>query len=256
MKVFVISLPKAKERQKQISKKLSEAGIDFEFFMGVDGREAPDSLFELYNESRRLKIKGEPMLSGQLGCFASHYKLWLRCLKANESFIVLEDDAHVQAELFLEFVSLAKGLDEQYECIRLFRNKSRIRNAVPVQRLGGFEILKYFKGHMSTTGYYITPNGAKKFIEGASEWVLPVDIYMDQFWGNKVECYGVEPPCLTNDETLDSLIDYIPKKDKKRKNIIVKANREVYSLRNNVRRFLWNLRFLVQARKLFERTRF
>ena len=256
MKVYVISLPSAKDRQQRISAQLSKAGIEFEVFMGVDGRAGKHPLFKHYNERRRIKIKGEPMLPGQLGCFASHYLLWQRCASEREPFIVLEDDAKIDSEALQQFIMLANSMSERFECVRLFENKSRVRKAVPVEKVGQFQVCKYFKGHMSTTGYYLTPKGAQKFIDSAGEWVLPVDIYMDQFWNNKVECYGIEPPCLTNDESLDSLIEYIPKKSKKRKTIGVRVRREGYLLANNFRRLVWNVKFLLLVDKLFKRIRF
>ena len=256
MKVFVISLPKAKDRQQRISEQLDNAGIDFEMFMGVDGREGAHPLFEHYNEPLRLKIKGEPMLPGQLGCFASHYLLWVRCADSKEPCIVLEDDARIDTDLLNQFLAATRLLGSQYECVRLFENKSRVRKAVPVQTVSDFLVCKYFKGHMSTTGYYLTPSGAEKFIAGADEWLLPVDIYMDQFWNNGVECYGIQPPCLTNDESFESLIDYVPKRRKKRKTLLVRFGRESYLVKNNFRRFLWNLKFLMKSQKPFERIRF
>ena len=256
MKVYVISLPSAKDRQQRISAQLSKAGIEFEVFMGVDGRIGKHPLFNHYNEKRRIKIKGEPMLPGQLGCFASHFLLWQRCANEREPFIVLEDDAKIDSEALQQFIMLANSMSERFECVRLFENKSRVRKAVPVEKVGQFQVCKYFKGHMSTTGYYLTPKGAQKFIDSAGEWVLPVDIYMDQFWNNKVECYGIEPPCLTNDESLDSLIEYIPKKSKKRKTIGVRVRREGYLLANNFRRLVWNVKFLLLVDKLFKRIRF
>lgn len=245
MKVYVLSLEGAKERQDRICAQLTEAGVDFELFLGVDGRKGFHPLFNKYNEGKRLEIKGEPLLPGQLGCFASHYLLWQRCSEKGEPCIILEDDAKLDLVRFKEFVALSGDLPGHYECVRLFRNKSRIRRSILVDIVDNFEFRKYLKGHMSTTGYYITPEGASKYLDSAEQWVLPVDIYMDQFWNNKVECYGVEPPCLTNDEGFESLIGYIPKGKKDRRSVLVRLRRERYLLRNNVRRFFWNARFIL-----------
>ena len=244
MKLYVLTLASAIERQENISSQLESAGIEFEFFFGVDGRNKPHQLFEKYDESKRMKTKGEAMLPGQLGCFASHYILWEKCIDDGVPCIILEDDARIDTKKLISFISVARFLNDHFECVRLFRNKSRVRKAFPVDKIGEFLICKFFKGHMSTTGYYLTPSGAKKFLASAQKWHLPVDIYMDQFWVNRVECYGIEPPCITNDESMESFIQYIPKTRKMRRSLIVKLNRESYLLKNNIYRWLWNMKYL------------
>lgn len=253
MKIYVLSLSSAQQRQDSIESQFVGRGFDYEFFWGVDGRAGWHPLFDHYDERLRMKIKGEPFLPGQLGCYAGHYLLWNKCLELGKPCIILEDDALINPSKLSEFIDLAADLDAKYECVRLFENKSRVRKAVPVGRLGSFEICKYLKGHMRATGYYLTPSGAKKFLESSSPWVLPVDIFMDQFWNNGVECYGIEPPCITNDESLDSQMNYISKTKKPRKTISVKVYREVYLLKNNLLRLFWNVAFVVRSKRLFKR---
>ena len=36
------------------------------------------------------------MTPGELGCFASHYLLWEKCLELNEPIVVIEDDAQLE----------------------------------------------------------------------------------------------------------------------------------------------------------------
>ncbi|TBW55901.1 epitope biosynthesis protein [Marinobacter halodurans] len=253
MNVYVLSLLPDTERQESIKRQLDSAGIRFEFFWGVDGREGWHELFERYDEEARMKIKGEPLLLGQLGCFASHYLLWERCVYNNESCIIIEDDAVIDGDGFKEFLKVVDVIEERYECVRLFKSKSRIRKAVPVENVGGFRVCKFLKGHMSTTGYYLTPLAARKYMISAQKWVLPVDIYMDQFWNNKVECYGIEPPFLTNDEDFTSIIRYVPKNRKARRTLGVKLRREFYLLKNNMKRAVWNVCYMLKTRKMFSR---
>lgn len=256
MKIFVISLISETGRQENIKRQFTDARLDFEFFWGVDGRKGPHDLFKKYDEELRMKIKGEPLLPGQLGCFASHYLLWLKCLQENEPFLVIEDDAQIDFDKLKEFIRFSEILDSKYECVRLFKNKSRVRSAFPIEAVGGFTLCKFFKGHMSTTGYYLTPSAARKFLSASQKWTLPVDISMDQFWRNKVECYGVEPPCLTNDENFDSSMQYVPKAKKNSRSTKVRVRREFYLLINNIQRFFWNFLFVAKSTKPFERLRF
>lgn len=245
MRLYVLTLQQATQRQQNIARQFDAAGIAYEFFHGVDGREGHHPLFEHYNERKRFHLRGEPLSPGQLGCFASHYQIWQACAEAQEPVVVIEDDALIDAERLNTFLEAAPNLPDHYECIRLFANKSKIRTGIRPRHLAGdLSIKKFLKGHMSTTGYYLTPSGARKFLESAQEWVLPVDLHMDQFWYNGVECYGVVPPCLTNDEQFNSMI--APGRTKPKRTLTTKIRRERYALVQNILRVWANLRFLVR----------
>ena len=95
---------------------------------------------------------------------------------------------------------------------------------------------------MSTTGYYLTPEGAKKLIQHSSRWYMAVDIYMDRFWVNQVECYGTIPACLTNDPKFDSEIGYGKKASR---SFYTRCKREWFNLTELIKRETHNLRFKI-----------
>lgn len=244
--IFVISLDGAIARQESIKKQFHEMSIPFQFFSAVNGKVEDHSLFSSYNEEKRIKIKAEPLSRGQLGCFASHYLLWEKCLDINKPIIILEDDAKIHQAFFSEFLGVLGDLPSEVGCLRLFTNRSKHHHKIRAFPLGSFNVFKFTKGHMRGTGYYLTPAAAKRFIESATEWVLPVDMYMDQFWRNRVECYGVLPPLLSGDSGFESTIGYAPKETKRKRTFRQTLNREIYALRENVRKFWFNCLFLIR----------
>jgi glycosyl transferase family 25 len=248
MDIKVVTLRGESERQQKISAQLDALGLKFEFFYGVDGRLGPHPLFERCNPVKRMRIKGEPLLPGQLGCFASHFLLWQACVEAQAPLIVLEDDAIVDPERLLAFLEHVGSLDERFECLRLFKNNSKRYRSIKAGTLGDFEILKYTKGPMSTMGYYLTPYAAEKFLASAGEWVLPVDIFMDQFWKNRVECYGILPPVVSHDYGVESMIGYVPKHKKPKRSLKTKMNRELYALVQTLRKWGWNFCYRLRRR--------
>lgn len=249
MRTLIVTLERAKDRQQNIAAQLEAIGHPFEYFYGVDGGQGHHPLFDHYNEFKRLKVRGEPMSPGQLGCFASHYRIWQACVNSQEPVLVIEDDALINPERFQTFVNAIPELPRDVECLRLFENKSKVRKGIHRRHLAGeLYMKKFLKGHMSTTGYYLTPSGARKFLSGASEWILPVDLYMDQFWHNGVECFGITPPCLTNDEQFQSMID--DGKGRPSKPIGTKIRRERYALIQNILRILANLRYRLSRRTI------
>jgi glycosyl transferase family 25 len=214
MKIKVLTLEGEKSRQNNILAQLEQGGLKFEFFMGVDGRKTPHPLFGRYNESKRVLFKGEPLSIGQLGCFASHFLLWQECVELDEPLLIIEDDVRIDVARLAAAKDVLIKLNSEFECVRLFKNYCKHFRSFVAAESGGFVVNKYTKGPMSTMGYYVTPAAAKKFIQAADEWVLPVDIFMDQFWNNRVECYGMMPEIVSFDPDFDSIIGYVPK-DKK-----------------------------------------
>lgn len=232
MKIFVISLTSALDRRQSIVEQFKEVEQDFEFFDAIDGREAGCPLFEKYNEKKRLHAKGYPLTKGELGCFASHYLLWEKCIELNEPIVVVEDDAQLE-DCFADSIQLVPQL-EKYGYVRLFFNHRRERPFTRMGTLGKHDIVQYHRGPRATRAYYIAPSSAKKFIDSAQEWYLPVDDYMDKFWANKVPCRGLIPGLINADTEFESSIEQIEAVNKgKKKN---RLSREIYSLKNMIQR--------------------
>ncbi|AMG13721.1 glycosyltransferase family 25 protein [Vibrio vulnificus] len=231
MRTFVISLKNSVERRAHIEKQFSHLDQDFEFFDAIDGRQGEHSLFSKYNVEKRLKIKGYGLTAGELGCFASHYLLWEKCLELNEPIVVIEDDAQLEA-CFDDSMSRINEL-EPYGYVRLFVN-GRKRPFVKVGSYISHDIVEYLRGPGATRAYFVTPMAARKFIESAQEWLLPVDDYMDQFWLNKVACRGIMPGIVKNETDHGS---YIVRNKSHKKNRIT---RELYSLIMMIQRH-WHL---------------
>ncbi|HGF7514244.1 TPA: glycosyltransferase family 25 protein [Vibrio cholerae] len=241
--IQVINLERAHERRKLISLQLDKINLDYTIFNAVDGKASPNHpLFQKYNRVRSLSRRGKELNLGQLGCYASHYLLWELCVTTNENFIVIEDDAIIDDKKLLNFITSCDNLPKEIECIRFFDNKRKSFKSKKYIDLGILEIHKFNKGHMSTTAYFITPRGAKKLLEHSKDWYLPVDIMMDRFWENKVECFGLVPSCVKNDEALESYINEKKENNKKRP-LLVRIKREIYHLIEDSQRFIHNLKF-------------
>ena len=242
IKIYVINLERSIDRRENVLSQFDAIGIRSEFFTAIDGKAHDHELFKNFDEELRIKTKGKSLTRGQLGCFASHYLAWERCVQDRKPVIILEDDVLIFKERFLSFLKLAELLDKKYECIRLFDNHSKNHKAIKVEIINGFCIAKFTKGHMRATGYYLNPNGAEKFLRKANRWFLTNDIYMDRFWDHGVECYGTIPACLENDPKFESTIDYIDINSQKRP-LLVKIRREVFSAREQLRRRFHNFKF-------------
>jgi len=245
--IVVISLKRATDRRQSIEQQLSPLNLQYSFFDAIDGKLGHE-LFANYDAKKAWLIGEIPLTPGHLGCYASHYLVWQRCLESGKPMIVLEDDAMLVTEPFLRFLEHAKALPGGIECVRLFASKSRNTDNWLVFQQGDLSIGKFLRGHKSATGYYLTPPAAEKFLNYGKRWAEPVDIEMDQFWANGVECYGVLEPCLTHNPDFQSAIDSGIDTKKARRGFM-RLRWRLYLLKGKIVREVHNLRFKTRMQK-------
>lgn len=223
VQIYIISLPSAAERRDHIQQQFANSRHSFEFFDAVDGRQAAHPLFNRYNEAKRLRCKGYGMTPGELGCFASHYLLWEKCVQVDEPIVVIEDDAQLEPWFDDSFDDLAAFTPYGY--LRLFVN-GRYRPFTVIDTSQRHKVVHYHRGPGATRAYFITPSAASKFIASAHEWILAVDDYMDQFWNNNVPCRGLMPGVVKNETDFVSSVGKGEKVSK-----INRLTREIYNFR-------------------------
>ena len=81
---------------------------------------------------------------------------------------------------------------------------------------------------------------AERFLRHATEWVVPVDDYMDLAWLHGVECLGLKPGVVSGGDVFDSTIRA---DGKKKAGVGVKGwvTREAHRVWLGLRWFLHNL---------------
>ena len=240
--IFVINLKSSVERKQHITEQLNTLNTQFHIFPAVNGRDAEQNILSMYNDKLSQAYRCKSLSKGQLGCYASHYLLWQKCVELNKPIIILEDDIVFDKSNFTEFYKLASTFDVKYECIRLFSHRRRKVCIQDVEKIDKLTIHRANKGHMSGMGYFLTPCGAKKFLQHSEKWYMAVDIYMDRFWIHGVEPYGVTPALLTIDPSFNSDIGYT--KNAKR-SMMSRFRREHFNLTENIKRIMHNFKIKI-----------
>lgn len=233
--------------------------VRYEFFDGVHGRNEPDHyLFQKYCARRRAAVKGKsnPLKLSQLGCFASHYLLWERCIDDDVPIIVLEDDA-VVLPCFADFYARAAALAGKHGFIWLNDSTKPTRQKdLILEQEGPFTLKKRMGVHTGAVGYLLTPSSARALLQYCSVWVYPVDDSMARFYDHKVESIVVQPPCVAHNDTFESTINEVVAKP--RRSMADRLARESANLKDAVKRSLHNTRFYVglkrrePARRLYQ----
>lgn len=240
-KLYIISLRKAEKRRAFMRGQLHSLGLEFEFVDAVHGAEEPDHvLFRKYNDARRARLRGADasLRLSQLGCFASHYLMWEKCVEGGAPIIVLEDDATL-LPAFMSFYEHAGQFAQHYGLVWMQPSRKVANQAgLALERIGPFAVRKFAKGFSGTTGYLITPRAARTLLAYAAEWVYPVDNTMDRFYDHKVEAIGIDPVCIAQDDDFESSINVAD--SGRRRGWSDVWRRESSSLRDNVRRMAHN----------------
>lgn len=242
--IYVINLPASVDRRASMELQATALGLRFRFFEAVDGHQ-PHPLFAHVAERERRLRKGRPFRPGEIGCWASHYLLWQRCLESGQPLVVLEDDISIDPRLPGMLADLRHLPDD----VGYFRLHAADRPSEPWLRFGDSVLHRYWRSPLCAFGYYLSPAAAERFLRHADEWVVAVDDYMDLAWLHGVECLGLKPGLVSGDVTFDSVIQA----GRGRKESVGPwgwAMREGYRLKLGIRWFLHNLPERFRARAL------
>lgn len=180
-KTFIIHLskiPSSLESATKLQKDLLDIDIQAKLFEGTYGSDA-EKIFE--KEKRQVhpisfkgvgideRYENKTRRPGVMGCFYSHYRLWKRALKLNEPICIFEDDVTIHRKLVpVEFediliVSLGAKKSDRY--------KHFLNNPTGEPRAEDYQNASM----PGTTGYIITPAGAKKLLNAYRKTFLASD---------------------------------------------------------------------------------
>ncbi len=207
MRIYVINMAEHRDRRQSSKEKLDAAGLEFEFFEAIAGREAFRA-FAGYHVDEFLLNTGRPITIGEVGCFASHRALWKRCVRLAEPVLVMEDDFDL-LERFEAAVREALRLAAPLGFIRL-QTDVRARRT-PLFDAGGFVASRFTKAPHSTMAYAISPDTAGRFLAATEQFDAPVDVFIKKFWehGQPLHAltpYTVAPSVLSAATTIDGRV--------------------------------------------------
>jgi glycosyl transferase, family 25 len=175
MKVFVISLASSVDRRERVSHKLGERNIDFQFIDACDGRLGLHPYLKNYDEKRFIVNRRRKAAPGELGCYVSHLLAWEKCVELNEPIVVVEDDFEMTGEFEAGLAYLEK-LADKLAFVRLEPLEKQF--FLTSRKDADFTLVKQLNVGMCTTGYLVTPQGAKKLLENGMRIEMPIDLYL------------------------------------------------------------------------------
>lgn len=201
MEVFVISLPRCRDRRDQINAQLLAIGVNAIFYPAVDGSTLALSSIAAYDRRKAWTYYGSAMTPAEVACCLSHRGVLKEIVRRKLPYaLVLEDDADVDADLLHVCRDLVFEHFAAWELVRLQTLKGRVRHPRTPRDLGvpicatGRRTLYRLKGHvLGASAYLITYSGAVKLLDHGERIFLPFDHAMDRFWENGLLPFVVRP---------------------------------------------------------------
>lgn len=235
MKIFVISLERSIERRTQIIAKFAKAGIDFEFFNAVDASVEGFLLSDRVAPEITKKRKGYELLNSEVACYASHYLLWKKSVEMNQPIVVVEDHAALTDD-FKATLEIAFQHINEFGYIKLSA-PIKPRKFIEDKKIDTFHSIGHYTKNTSfNTGYIITPDVAKCFIEASVRIVEPVDDFMEKPWLHHVKAYSLTPFICYRANIASTIGDV--RKVKGKLHFTQKVYIELFRLYENLLRFL------------------
>lgn len=190
-RLFVVSMADAGERRAQFAAAAAGALVDWRFF---DALTAPHPAMR-YDEDGAIVAKGRALKPGELGCYASHFALWLQLRDDEQAdqYIVLEDDVIADWTYLAALAEMDHGaMGHHY--IRLYHKKP-VRQRIIARDYGARAtwLTEIFGHAFGTQGYLLTRQGARRFIAAGTLAIRPVDDMMDRSWDHGVRNLAVFP---------------------------------------------------------------
>jgi len=188
---FFINLDRHPDRKAFIEKQLTEIGFLAERVPGVDGRDLPPEIASRYSFA-------DYLTDGQVGCSASHLKVWQIVKdRAIPAALVLEDDAIIAPDLASVLAETLSALPNGWDLVRLCRASKRA--VKPLARLPHDRwLVRYSRIPIGRAGYLVSQSGATKLL-APRHFDCPGDVEIAHPWRLGLNVFGVDPPPITQE---------------------------------------------------------
>ncbi|MBJ7592217.1 glycosyltransferase family 25 protein [Aeromonas veronii] len=199
--IFVISLLRSHDRRLAIEKQMAHLGLSFTFWDAVDGKQLSDADLANVDINFAEQLCGHSLSLGEVGCALSHIKLYeMMVSKKIEKAIILEDDIY----LHMHFKSIIDVALQKMSSDIIFIHHGKAKKWPWTRKLPeGYRLASYCRpskksnrGIISTAGYILSLNGARKLLQHAYPVRMPADYLTGRLQWNKLSAAGVEPCCL------------------------------------------------------------
>lgn len=191
--IFVISLVRDTERREAMKKAL--AGLNFQFFDAVDGRELDEAKYRHRMQPDWWRVmRGRRMSSGMIGCFLSHYALWEHLVETGTPYaIVFEDDTRLD-DGFTAALEAVMAANVDWDVVLLSVKKRYAIDWVAAQLGAGRSLVRHRRRvGGGTRGYIIRLEAAQALLHYCWRIRAPMGWLHGEWWLSGLTYLAVEP---------------------------------------------------------------
>lgn len=192
MRAFVIYNPNdslSTEMLAEVVRSCNLHGIYLTLFPGTFADEI-DKKIQQYN--LQPSVHAPAFTQGEIGCFISHYELWLKCIELHEPIIILEHDAYMKQPLPINVLDMFDEILNLDYCASFRKDEdkynmcSTVDGAPVISQLFSIDnkALTWKSAKASNVSgahaYIIKPAAAKKLTSAAGKnGFLPADVHIN-----------------------------------------------------------------------------
>ncbi|VVE44332.1 putative glycosyltransferase [Pandoraea nosoerga] len=222
-----------------MTEQMARAGVPFRFFDAKRIREYPPT----YDAQTRLRIYGNHLTLGEVGCYDSHYQIWQALVRSDDDiWCVLEDDIELMAD-FAPRLASALEVTVPWGILRL-KSEGSAGSWRVGELPGGGALCDHRKQPGGTQGYLIRRDAALALLEYGKRMIHPVDDMLNRNWEHGVRMISMVPKIVDHrDDQLGTTIDG---RRKAKRSIVQKLRREFHMGRDSLNSHLdaWRRRRL------------
>lgn len=190
MQLHVISLRRSVKRREKFIERNKGLKLGYQFVDGIDGVEQWPALL---SSKKVRRARSDGWSKGAIGAALSHQFLWRKCINDDQAMCVIEDDTILASKFLGDFLSIWSQNLEEIDFLLLGWNLDSVLKA---EFLPGISFVSLFEppfpsikqikeivNSVSTRsliplekalglpGYIVTPSGARKLLDGISEFI-------------------------------------------------------------------------------------
>lgn len=242
MKIQVISLESAVERRRSIEQQFTKIDTSFEFFDAICPRNSLQHI-DGYAEQEFMLNCGRGATDAEIACYASHLALWRRCASGDEPFLILEDDARLDAS-FVSGLHVASCNIRALGFVRV--SLPKLKTSTVIDQMGPFAIHYCRRVPLLALGYALSPRVAKRLAARGGIVEEPIDKFLQRFWRHKEPVFALTPPFVGLSDLATA--SNIGERHRPRPDASLWLRRAVRKTQNSVLRTLFNARYLARLR--------
>jgi GR25 family glycosyltransferase involved in LPS biosynthesis len=190
---MIIHLERAEPRLPQVEVTRKAVPLESRVVRAVDGQQMSEAHAEAY--CRKLMQPTYPftMRPSEIAAFHSHRACWQKILDDDlDAALILEDDLHLQEDVFPKALNLALSNVQPGDFIR-FPIKLREEKTEEIDTTGELGLHRYDRIALGMVAQLVTRDAARALLSASEQFDRPVDNFLQMQWVHDVRVLTVWP---------------------------------------------------------------